>query len=293
MQAKIDEVGPMNGDGSVSQQGLIVHYRGPVLIGPFGFQSIPRSGDIHETDHLDSRLDQLTNKVSQELSEQDLATLTGTMEVSIKASQNYLHTTYSLFRTNYDYEIAEKAIEELPLSAGSKEDYKNFLSDIKKFQNKRITDSIEKAEKQIHQLPQYEDILQEEIRAKEESLEINKKLQESLSHSENGLLGNEKYFQMLIDDADFIDKKMTIAPDLFKLIGKDGLVNENKTIPEMFEHYKAQYKAFERRYLEKDWTVEKQSLDDPVLDQAFEAAHELTNQYILAINTYMANAGQA
>ncbi len=162
-----------------------------------------------------------------------------------------------------------------------------------KFQNKRITDSIEKAEKQIHQLPQYEDILQEEIRAKEESVEINKKLQESVSHSENGLLGNEKYFQMLIDNADFIDKNMTIAPDLFKLIGKDGLVNENKTIPEMFEHYKAQYEAFERRYLEKDWTVEKQSLDDPVLDQAFEAAHELTNQYILAINTYMANAGQA
>lgn len=294
MQARMNEVGPMDGSGSVDPEGLIVQYSGPILIGAFGFQAIPHSGDIHETDHLDSRLDQLTNKASQELSKQDLATLTGTMEVSVKSSQNYLHTTYSLFRTNYDYEIAAKAIEELPLSDGLKEGYKNFLSDIKEFQNERITDSIEKVEKQIQELPQYENMLRDEVRAKEESLAINKELQESLSHSKNGLLENEKYFQLLIDKADFIDKDMSIAPELFNMIGSTyGFTNEDKTIPGMFEHYQDQYEAFDRRFIEKDWTVDKQSLDDPSLNQAFEETHELTNQYITAINAYMANFGMS
>lgn len=248
-----------------------VLYSGPTLIGNWNFTEVSRSSDIHETDHLTNRLDRLSSKASKVLSDQDLATVTGTMKRAVQASQNNLDSSYSIFRTNYDYEVADQAISKLSMSDSLEKQYRNFLSDIKSFQHQRIVDSIDQQEKQIQNLPQYSGILTEEREALEEGLRINEKLQNSIADSKDGLFGVENYFQILIRDSEPIK----------------GESSEN--ISDMFNHFTDQVNEFNRIFIEKDRgeSLYPNIHSDPVIDTAFEETQELTKQYISAINAYM------
>lgn len=260
-------------EGFVHQE-LTVLYSGPTLIGQWNFHKISGSGDIHETDHLTNQLDQLTSKAAKKLSKQDLATMTGTMGRAIDASRNDLNSSYALFRTNYDYEVAEQAISKLPMSDGLKEEFSNLLSEVRSFQNQRNSDYIDQQEIKIQNYPQFEGIIKEEIQALKEGLEINTELQQSISHSQNGLFGVENYFQILIKNSESIE----------------GESSEN--ISDMFNHFTDQVSEFNRIFIEKDWGTarnKKEVTRDPVMDTAVEETQELTNQYIVAINSYMAN----
>ncbi len=288
MQAQMEA--SIIGKKGIEHPEIIVDYSKMHSIGPFSFQPVSRYGEIHDIDHLSSRLDKLNNKAAEQLSKQDLVTLAGSMDNAVKASRNKLNSTYSLFRTNYEYEVAEKAIDLLPLGDGLKKDYKAFLSDIKNFQNNQITKSIADLEKKIDKLPQFRKTIEKELQSTKEGLRINMQLQEALAHSRSGLLGtgNEKYFQMLIDKSESINKDITIPEDLFHIIGSTyGLSNENKTVSQMFDYYRGEFENFENHIANKGLTVEQQASGDPVIDQAFEETQMLSKQYIQAITTYM------
>ncbi|EAT15759.1 hypothetical protein HTZ97_10445 [Desulfuromonas acetoxidans] len=277
LEARINDVGPITG-GVASDSEIIIQYSGSTLIGEWSFhEALSSSGDIHETDHLTEKLDQLTTKASEELSGQDQATITGAMDSAIRSSRNYLNSSFSLFKANYDYEVAAQAIAKLPMSDGLKEEYSNFLSEIRAFQEQLMTDHIDQQERKIQRFPQFSEAIGEEIQALEEGLEINAKLQQSISNSENGLLGAEDYFQGLIENAEYIKR------------------DSSEQISEMFNHYAENLGEFNRIYIEKDWGLSssQQAKSDPALDLVFQETQELTNHYISAINAYMANTGSA
>lgn len=272
MQAKMDK--PIFSDPGGDTPEITIGYAGPTIIGQWNFRSLSSSSDIHETDHLTSKLDQLTSKASKELSNQDIRTITGTMSAAVKGSRNYLNSSYALFRTNYDFEVAEQAISKLPMSDELKGEYSNLLSEIRSFQYQRNSDHIDQQEKKIQSMPQFEGIIREEIQTLKEGIKINKELQESISHSKNGLLGVENHFQILMKNAESIVR------------------DSSNQISNMFDHFTKQLDDFDRLYIEKDWGQNSSRAPqprDPVLDLAFEKTQELTNQYILAINSYAAN----
>jgi hypothetical protein len=253
---------------------ITIGYAGPTIIGQWNFRTLSSSSDIHETDHLTGKLDQLTSKASKELSNQDLRTITGTMNAAVEASRNYLNSSYALFRTNYDYEIAEQSISKLPMSDELKEEYSNLLSDIRSFQYQRNSDYIDELESKIQSMPQFSGIIGEEIQTLKEGVEINKELQESISHSSDGLLGVENYFQILMTNAESIER------------------DSSDQISDMFDHFSKQLDDFDRLYIEKDWGQNSNpnlKPRNPVLDVVSQETIDLTNQYILAIDSYLAN----
>jgi len=257
-------------------QEITVMYSGVTKIGTWNFHELSRSRDIHETDYLTRKLEQLKVKASKELSKQDLATITGTMDVSVGASKNFLNSSYALFRTNYDYEVAAQAILKLPMSDGLKKEYSILLSDIRSSQSQKASDYIDQQERKIQNFPQFEGTIREEIQALKEGLEINKELQQKILHSKNGLFGLEDSFQMLIRNSESIK----------------GESSEN--ISDMFNHFTDQINEFNRIFIEKDRGASLQSKpqqNHPALDLAFNETQELTNQYISAIKTHMADNG--
>ena len=275
LEARAKEVGPITGGVAVDSE-IIVQYSGPTLIGEWSFhEALSSSGDIHETDHLTGKLAQLTSEALEELSGQDQATITGAMDSAIRSSRSYLNSSFSLFKANYDYEIAAQAIAKLPMRDGLKEEYSNLLSEIRSFQGRLMTDHIDQQERKMQKFPQFSGAIGQEIQALEEGLEINAKLQQSISNSENGLLGVEDYFQGLIEDAEHIKR------------------DSSEQISDMFNHYAENLGEFNRIYIEKDWGLNssQQANSDPALDSAFQETRELTDQYISAINAYMANTG--
>ena len=277
LDARAKDMGPITGGVAIDQE-IIVQYSGPTLIGEWSFhEALSSSGDIHETDHLTGKLGQLASKALEELSRQDQATITGAMDSAIRSSRNYLNSSFSLFKANYDYEVAAQAIAKLPMSDGLKKEYSNFLSEIRAFQEQLITDHIDQQEIKMQRFPHFSEAIGKEIQALEEGLEINEKLQQSISNSENGLFGAEDYFQGLIEDSEHIKR------------------DSSDQISDMFNHYRENLGEFNRIYIEKDWGLNssQQAKSDPALDLAFEETQELTNHYISAITAYMANTGSA
>ena len=257
-------------------QEITVMYSGVTKIGTWNFHDLSRSRDIHETDYLTRKLEQLKVKASKELSKQDLATITGTMDVAVGASKNFLNSSYALFRTNYDYEVAAQAILKLPMSDGLKEEYSILLSDIRSSQSQKTSDYIDQQERKIQNFPQFEGTIREEIQALKEGLEINKELQQNILHSKNGLFGVEDSFQMLIRNSESIKRE------------------SSENISDMFNHFTDQINEFNRIFIEKDGGASLQSKpqqNHPALDLAFNETQELTNQYISAIKTHMADNG--
>jgi cell division protein FtsB len=273
VQAKMDT--PIFSDpGGDSPPLPIGTYSGINLIGTWNFRPLSSSSDIHETDNLTRKVDQLKSKASKELSDEDTRTITGAMTVAVKGSRSYLNSSYALFRGNYDYEVAEQAISKLPMSDELKGEYSNLLSEIRSFQYQRNSDHIDQQEKKIQSMPQFEGIIREEIQTLKEGLAINKELQESISHSQNGLFGVEDYFQILMRNAESVER------------------DSSEQISDMFEHFTDQLAMFDRLYIETDRgqdSRQKTQPRDPVMDLAFEETQKLTNQYIVAINSYMAN----
>ena len=233
MQAEMDS--SIIGKEGIDHPEITILYSGPTLIGQWNFHDISRSSDIHETDHLTSKLDQLTSKASKELSDQDLNTITGTMSAAVKGSRNYLNSSYTLFRTNYDYEVATQAISKLPMSDELKGEYSNLLSEVRSFQSQQNSDYIDQQEIKAQRYPQFTDTIRQEIQALKEGLEINKDLQQSISHSKDGLLGVEDYFQSLISDAEYIER------------------DSSEQVSDMFDHFTKQLGEFDRLFIEKDW----------------------------------------
>lgn len=273
MLARMKEVGSIGEVGIDHPKLTIGTYAGVNLIGKWNFRPLSSSSDIHETDQLTRKLDQLTAKASKELSDVDSRTIAGVMSTAVKGSRSYLNSSYALFRGNYDYEVAEQAISKLPMSDGLKEDYRNLLTEIRSFQHQLNSDYIAQQQKKIQSSPQFASVIKEEIQTLEEGLQINKELQQSISHSQNGLFGAENHFQILMRNAESIQR------------------DSSEQISDMFNCFTDQLNMFDRIYIEKDWGTDSSNklTRDPVMDLAFQETQELTSQYIVAINSYMAN----
>jgi len=225
----------------------------------------------HIINELNESLEELSVHADAQLSKQDAATMKGTFQNAIVATNNQQSDWYSMLKTHHQFDLASQAIEKLPLSEDLKTGYELFLSHLKDVTYAVSEIAIKESESFLDRLPQkYHGDIEVDIQKMKEGVEVSKKFGEYLESNNNSLKGSEDVFKGLINTTQIMDKPSSIE--------LSGTMNWLEDDADYF-----QFKMIDKEFIQE---IPKRLPSEAITFHQNQSTN-ISNQFIDAINSYI------